>query len=68
MAKSKETFLKREKEKQRIQRQAEKREKQALRKAAAENGKPLGAMLAFVDENGNLTDTPPDSEIFKSIL
>ena len=67
MSKSKETYLKRQKQQQRTKRKEEKREKQALRKENAETGKPLEAMLAFVDENGNLTDTPPDTGIMKLI-
>lgn len=68
MAKSHDTFQKRQKQKKQLERKAEKKEKKEQRKAKAEHGKPLEAMLAFVDENGNLTDTPPDPEILKSIL
>lgn len=61
MAKSKETFNKREKEKKRLKQRQEKREKQEERKANAAKGKPLEAMLAYIDENGNLSSVPPDS-------
>ncbi len=60
MAKSKETFNKKEKEKQRLKRKQEKLEKMQERKANAEKGKSLNDMMAYVDENGNLSATPPD--------
>ena len=60
MAKSKETFNKREKEKKRLQQQQEKREKKQQRKADDKSGKSLDDMIAYVDENGNLSTTPPD--------
>ena len=60
MAKSKETFGKKEKEKKRLKLQQEKREKMEERKANAKKGKSLDEMLAYIDENGNLSSTPPD--------
>ena len=60
MARSKETFNKREKEKKRLKQQQEKREKMEERKANAKKGKSLDEMLAYIDENGNLSSTPPD--------
>ncbi len=60
MAKSKETFAKREKEKKRIKAREEKKEKKEERKANANKGKSLDDMLAYVDEFGNLTAVPPD--------
>jgi len=60
MAKSKITFNKREKEKQRQQQKQEKREKMEERKANAGKGKSLDDMIAYIDENGNLSSTPPD--------
>ena len=62
MARSKENFNKREKEKQRQKEKREKREKMEERKANQAKGKPLDEMLAYVDENGNITSTPPDPE------
>jgi cold shock CspA family protein len=67
MARSKENFNKREKEKQR---QKEKRDKQAKmeeRRANQSKGKSLDDMLAYIDENGNITSTPPDPEKRKEI-
>lgn len=60
MARSQETFTKREREKQRIKKQQEKQEKMKERKANKEKGKPLEDMMAYLDENGNLTDRPND--------
>jgi cold shock CspA family protein len=60
MAKSKETFNKREKEKQRQQQKKQKREKMEERKASGSKGKSLDDMMAYIDENGNITSTPPD--------
>lgn len=63
MAKSKDTFMKREKEKKRLQKIQEKKEKKEQRKADAGNGKNIEDMIAFVDENGNLSATPPDDKL-----
>lgn len=60
MARSKESSNKREKEKQRQKEKREKQEKMEERRANQAKGKPLDEMLAYVDENGNLTSTPPD--------
>jgi len=53
---------KREKEKQRQKEKQEKREKREERKANPAKGKSLEDMMAYVDENGNLTSSPPDPE------
>ena len=60
MAKSKETFNKREKEKQRAKQKQDKAEKMEERKANAKKGKSLEEMMVYLDENGNLSSTPPD--------
>lgn len=60
MARSKETFNKREKEKQRLQQKQQKREKLEERRANASKGKSLDDMMAYIDENGNITSAPPD--------
>ncbi|HVU85046.1 MAG TPA: hypothetical protein VHC50_09400, partial [Puia sp.] len=67
MARSKESSNKREKEKQRQKEKREKREKMEERRANQASGKPLEEMLAYVDENGNLTSTPPDPEKRKEV-
>jgi cold shock CspA family protein len=65
MAKSKETFNKREKEKKRQQQKVEKREKMEQRKANSGSSRSLDDMMAYLDENGNLTSTPPDPRMRK---
>ena len=60
MAKSQETFSKKEKEKLKLKRRKEKEEKKQERKANSQKGLGLEDMLAYVDENGNLTTVPPD--------
>lgn len=60
MAKSQETSSKKEKEKLKLKKRKEKEEKREERKANAVKGQNLEDMLAYVDENGNITSTPPD--------
>lgn len=57
-----ETFSKKEKEKKRQQKKKEKDLKRAERKANSKSGKSLEEMMAYVDENGNISSTPPDQE------
>ena len=59
MARSQETFNKKEKEKKRLKKRQEKQLKKEERKANSKGG-GLENMLAYVDENGHITDTPPD--------
>jgi cold shock CspA family protein len=67
MAKSKETFSKKDKEKKRTQHRMEKQKRKEERKANSMKGKGLSEMMAFIDENGNLSDTPPDPRLRKVI-
>ena len=67
MAKSKETFNKKEKEKKRLKQRQEKKEKMEERKASGSKSKSLDDMMAYIDENGNLTSTPPGSENEKGV-
>jgi cold shock CspA family protein len=60
MARSSETFSKKEKEKKRLKKSKDKQEKAQDRKATSDKGKSLEEMFAYVDENGNITSTPPD--------
>jgi hypothetical protein len=53
------SFNKREKEKKRQQKQEEKKRRKEERKANASGG-GLDSMIAYVDENGMITSTPPD--------
>ena len=60
MGKSQATFGKKEKEKKRLKDRQEKEEKMEERKANAKKGKSLDEMMAYIDENGNISATPPD--------
>lgn len=61
MGKSQETTNKREREKQKARKQQEKREKMQERKQNKEKGgKSMNDMIAYLDENGNISSTPPD--------
>ncbi|HMN05632.1 MAG TPA: cold shock domain-containing protein [Flavobacteriales bacterium] len=53
------TFAKREKEKKRQQKKLEKQRRKDERKSQGSDG-TLESMMAYVDENGMITDTPPD--------
>ena len=64
MGKSQETFNKKEKEKKRLKKRKEKQEKKEERRANSEGG-ALENMMAYIDEFGNITDTPPDPTIKK---
>ncbi len=64
MGKSQETFNKKEKEKKRLKKRKEKQEKKEERRANSEGG-GLENMMAYIDEDGNITDTPPDPTIKK---
>ena len=60
MGRSQETFSKKEKEKKKMQKRKDKLHKKEERKANSNKGKDIEEMLAYVDENGNITSTPPD--------
>jgi hypothetical protein len=59
MARSHQTFQKREKEKKRLERLQQKRER--LQQRDKRDGNSLDDMIAYLDENGNIVDTPPGS-------
>lgn len=59
MAKSQQTYSKKEKEKKRLKKRQDKQKKRDERKANADEGGPDN-MIAYVDEYGNITDTPPN--------
>src|SRR5258706_4069390 len=59
MPKPQETWNKKEKEKKRQKKKEEKAQRKEERKAHASDGS-LDSMLAYVDEYGNITSTPPD--------
>ncbi|ERR1035437_4422175 len=59
MAKSQESINKKDKETKRFKKQKDKQQKSEERKKNSQGG-GLENMLAYVDENGILTNTPPD--------
>jgi len=54
------TPAKKEKQKKKEKAKQEKAEKMRERKANSSKGKALEDMFAYIDENGNLSSTPPD--------
>lgn len=60
MGRSTETFSKKEREKKKLIKLREKKEKAEERKANSDKGKSLDDMMAYIDEDGNITSTPPD--------
>lgn len=59
MAKSQESVNKKEKETKRFKKQKDKQQKSEERKKNSQGG-GLDNMIAYVDENGYITNTPPD--------
>ena len=71
MAKSQETYNKKEKEKKRLKKRQEKEAKKLARKEEKEEGggnSGLDSMMAYVDEFGNISDTPPDPTKKKKVI
>jgi cold shock CspA family protein len=66
MAGSQETYNKRDQEKKRLKKRLDKQQKLADRKANSSGG-GLDNMIAYVDEYGQITDTPPDPSTRKKI-
>jgi cold shock CspA family protein len=60
MAKSQITASKKDREKRKQMERREKLQRKEDRKTNNNKGKGLDAMLAYVDEYGRITDTPPD--------
>src|SRR3954466_10494524 len=60
MAKSTVTFSKKETEKNRQIKRKEKEQRKEERKANAKTGGSLEDMMAYVDDKGSITSTPPD--------
>ena len=67
MAKSKESFNKKEQEKKRLKQRQEKQDRKEERKANSSKGKSLEDMMAYIDENGNIVSAPPDPSLRKEI-
>jgi cold shock CspA family protein len=66
MAKSQATFSKKENEKKRLKKRQDKQDKKEERQANKKS-MSLEDMMAYVDENGNITSTPPDPKKKKVI-
>lgn len=62
-----ETFAKKEKEKKKAKEKQDKANKMKERKANTSKGKSLEDMMAYLDENGNISSTPPDPKKRKEI-
>jgi cold shock CspA family protein len=62
-----ETQGKKEKEKKKQKNRQDKEQRKEERKANNNKGKGLESMMAYVDENGNLSDVPPDPKKKKEI-
>lgn len=60
MGRSQETFSKKEREKKKQKKRKDKEHKKEERKANAQKSSGLDDMIAYVDENGRITSTPPD--------
>ncbi|SEB47011.1 Cold shock protein, CspA family [Tenacibaculum sp. MAR_2009_124] len=60
MGKSQQSFSKSEREKKRLKKRQEKQKKMDARKLDKEENGSKGIEFAYVDHNGQLTDTPPD--------
>ena len=60
MGRSQETNGKKEKEKLKAKKRKDKEEKREERKANNNKGKGLDDMMAYLDEDGNITSRPPD--------
>jgi len=56
-----ETYSKKERNKKKLQKRKEKEQRRDEKRfEVSKNGKSLEDMIAYVDENGNLSNTPPD--------
>lgn len=62
-----ESFAKKEKEKRKAREKQDKAQKMKERKANNTKGKSLDDMMAYLDENGNITSKPPDPSRMKEI-
>lgn len=59
MGRSQETFGKKDKEQKRMKKRQDKAKRKDVRKSSTSDGS-LDSMIAYVDENGHIVDTPPD--------
>jgi cold shock CspA family protein len=68
MGKSQESFNKKEKEKIKQKKRQDKLAKKEERKSSSSEKKSLDDMIAYVDEDGNITSTPPDPNKKKKVI
>ncbi|HEY2720131.1 MAG TPA: cold shock domain-containing protein [Chitinophagaceae bacterium] len=67
MGKGHETWNKKEREQKKLKEKKQKEEKKKERQKNSLKGKNLDDMMAYIDENGNLSATPPDPKKKKEI-
>lgn len=63
MGRSQETFGKKEREKKKAKKKREKEERKLAKKESGKSS--FDDMIAYVDENGQIVDTPPDPTVKK---
>lgn len=68
MAKSQQSWNKQEKEKSRQKKKKDKEAKKQERQASARDGSNMDEMIAYVDEYGRITSTPPDPTATKGVI
>jgi len=66
MGRSQETFGKKEREKKKAKKRKEKEEARLARKESGKSS--FDDMIAYVDENGQIVDTPPDPTVKKEVI
>lgn len=67
MGKGHETWNKKEREQKKQKEKKQKEERRKERKENSKKGKSLDEMMAYTDENGNISSTPPDPRKRKEI-
>ena len=67
MGRGNETFGKKEVRAKKEKKRKEKEKKRSARKQQTRNGNNLDEMIAYVDEFGNITSTPPDLTQIKEV-
>lgn len=68
MARSQETFGKKEVRNKKEKKRKDKEAKKLARKENESKGGGLDSMMAYVDENGQIVDTPPDPTVKKKVI
>lgn len=67
MARSQETYSKKERQKKKLQKKKEKHLRRDEKRLEEPKSKSLDDMFAYVDENGNISSTPPDPTKIKEV-